>query len=66
MITYDMKDGIVWGRPTVLFSGELPKRTALTPFSLAQMDLITQMSLSTSAIFNERTCIYFQIFVEKN
>lgn len=55
MITYDIKDGVVSVRPHVLFSGDVPKRTALTPFLTAHMDLTTQMSLSTSVIFNKRT-----------
>lgn len=65
MITCDIKDGAVSVRP-IVFSGELLERTALTHFSLAQMGLTTQMSLSTTATFNKRTTyIYSQIFFKK-
>ena len=66
MITYDIKDGVVLLKTKALFSGEPPQRRALASFVPAQMDPATQMSLSTSAIFNKRTtCIYSQNFVKK-
>lgn len=63
MITYDIRDSVMSMKLNVLVSGVLPQRLTLTPSLLAQMDLTTQMSLSTSAIFNKRTiCIYSQNF----
>lgn len=62
MITCNIKDGAVSVR-SIVFSGELLERTALTPFSLAHMGLTTRMSLSTTATFNKTTCIYSQIFL---
>ena len=66
MITYNIKGGDVSVRPNVLFLGDLPERTTLNSFLPAHMDLTTQMSLSTSTIFNKgTTCIYSQSFVKK-